>query len=233
MKPNIIQMDAQTWIFDEGGVRFFLLTGVKEALLIDSGMETQNARELAQSLTALPIRLLNTHADRDHIACNDQFDAPYMHPAECSNYYHGRPAAGPITPVWDGQVIDLGERPLEIITLPGHTPGSIALLDVKNRILISGDPIQDGGIYMFGVQREAHAYRHSLKRLMEKHLDRFDAIWPSHGTLPVAPSIIKELYDAMGQVLAGEAEYEPAQIHGMTIRRYNMGVAGFLMDETG
>ena len=62
MRPNIIQMDAQTWIFDEGGVRFFLLTGDKEALLIDSGMETQNARELAQSLTKLPIRLLNTHA---------------------------------------------------------------------------------------------------------------------------------------------------------------------------
>ena len=91
MRPNIIQMDAQTWIFDEGGVRFFLLTGDKEALLIDSGMETQNARELAQSLTELPIRLLNTHADIDHVGSNHQFDAPYMHPAECSNYYHGRP----------------------------------------------------------------------------------------------------------------------------------------------
>lgn len=236
MRPNIIQMDAQTWFFDEGGVRFFLLTGDKEALLIDSGMETQNARELAQSLTKLPIRLLNTHADIDHVGSNHQFDAPYMHPAECSNYYHGRPGQpaperGAITPVWDGQVIDLGERPLEIIALPGHTPGSIAVLDVKNRILISGDPIQDGGIYMFGIQREAHAYRHSLKRLMERHLDRFDAIWPSHGTLPVAPSLIEALYSAMGRILAGEAAYKLTQVHGMTVRRYDMGVAGFLMDE--
>lgn len=231
MTPNIIQMDPQTWIFDEGGIRFFLLAGTKEALLIDSGMETQNAKELAQSLTALPLRLLNTHADRDHVACNGQFEAPYMHPAECSNYYHAAPAAGPITPVWDGDTLDLGDRPLEIISLPGHTPGSIAVLDVKNRILISGDPIQDGGIFMFGVQREAHAYRHSLKRLMDKHLDRFDAIWPSHGTLPVAPALVGRLYEAMGKVLAGEASWEPAQVHGMTIRRYDAEVAAFLMDE--
>ena len=84
---------------------------------------------------------------------------------------------------------------------------------------------------MFGIQREAHAYRHSLKRLMERHLDRFDAIWPSHGTLPVAPSLIEALYSAMDRILAGEAAYKLTQVHGMTVRRYDMGVAGFLMDE--
>ena len=36
-----------TYVCDEGGVRFFLLTGEEKALLVDSGMETKNVRALA------------------------------------------------------------------------------------------------------------------------------------------------------------------------------------------
>ena len=57
---------------------------------------------------------------------------------------------GKISPIKEGDVIDLGDRTLKIIDLPGHTPGSIAVLDVKNRVLISGDSVQDSNIYMFG-----------------------------------------------------------------------------------
>ena len=47
MEVKITQADASTWIFDEAGVRFFLLAGTERALLIDSGMMTRNAKELA------------------------------------------------------------------------------------------------------------------------------------------------------------------------------------------
>ena len=40
------KIDESTYKYDEGGVRFFLLMGKKEALLIDSGMQTHNAKEL-------------------------------------------------------------------------------------------------------------------------------------------------------------------------------------------
>ena len=42
------KIDDITYQYDEGGVRFFLLIGKKEALLIDSGMETHNAKELSK-----------------------------------------------------------------------------------------------------------------------------------------------------------------------------------------
>ena len=45
------KIDSSTYQYDEGGVRFFLLIGKKEALLIDSGMQTHNAKELAKELT--------------------------------------------------------------------------------------------------------------------------------------------------------------------------------------
>ena len=227
---EIIKINENTWRIEDGGVRFFLLAGENKALLIDSGMQVHNAKEIAESLVELPIELLNTHGDMDHVGSNDEFDSFYMNPAEASNYYNSNKKTGTIIPVSDGDVIDLGGRELEIITLPGHTPGSIAVLDKKNRVLISGDPIQDGDIFMFGIQREMHAYILSLEKL-EKYKDRFDEIYPSHGTFPIGPEIIRALHEGAIRVLKGEAEGSDTEFHGTTIRRYDVGVARFLCDK--
>lgn len=227
---EIIKINENTWRIEDGGVRFFLLAGDKKALLIDSGMTVHNAKEVAESITDLPIELLNTHADMDHIGSNAEFDSFYMNPAEASNYYHAPNRTGSIVPVTDGDIIDLGGRELEIVTLPGHTPGSIAVLDKNNRVLISGDPIQDGNIFMFGVQREMHAYILSLEKLEKQYANRFDAIYPSHGTFPVYPDIIGKLHDGAKRVLAGEVEGVDLEMHGNKIKKYDVGVAGFLCD---
>lgn len=143
---EIIKMAEDTWRIEEEGVRFFLLAGQERALLIDSGMETHDAKEIAQELVRLPVGLLNTHADRDHVGSNGEFETFYMHPAEASNYYNTQKKTGAFTPIEDGDVIDLGGRKLEIVAIPGHTPGSVAVLDIGNRVLYSGDTVQDGSI---------------------------------------------------------------------------------------
>ena len=138
-----------TYVCDEGGVRFFLLTGEEKALLVDSGMETKNVRALAGEVTDLPLTLFNTHTDRDHTGGNGEFGQVMLNPAELVNYASPRPSQE-ILPVFDGDILDLGERPLRAIDLPVHTPGSTALLDLKSGALFSGDPIQkDGRIFMF------------------------------------------------------------------------------------
>lgn len=227
---EIIQIDETTWRIEDGSVRFFLLAGEKKALLIDSGMQVHNAKEIAEGLVNLPVELLNTHADRDHVGSNDEFDFFYMNPAEASNYYNTNKMTGTIIPVTDGDIIDLGGRELEIITLPGHTPGSIAVLDKNNRVLISGDPIQDGDIFMFGVQREIHAYLLSMEKL-KKQKHRFDTIYPSHGTFPVKPELIDALLEGAKRVIAGEIQGTDREIFGNRIKRYDVGVAGFLCDQ--
>lgn len=224
-----IKINENTWRFEDSGVRFFLLAGENKALLIDSGMQVHNAKEIAEGLVNVPVELLNTHADMDHVGSNEEFASFYMNPAEASNYYNTQKRTGTIIPVTDGDVIDLGGRELEIITLPGHTPGSIAVLDKNNRVLISGDPIQDGNIFMFGVQREMHAYLLSLEKL-EKYKDRFDTIYPSHGSFPVTPELITDLHDGAARILAGEVKGSDAEFHGMKIKRYDVGAAGFLCD---
>ena len=227
MDYQVIQIDSHTWRIEEPGVRFFLLEGTERALLIDSGMQVRNAREIAEGLTSLPLSLLLTHGDRDHVGSNEEFPVFYMHPAEASNYYNTQGKRGEFLPVWDGEVLDLGDRPLEIIALPGHTPGSIAVLDRKARVLIGGDPVQDGQIFMFGVQREMHAYIHSLARL-EGYRDAFDWVYPSHGSFPVSPDLIPALREAAEKVLRGEVQGTESEMHGRKIMRYDVGMAAFL-----
>ena len=235
-RRNTIAMEAKsyelcqnTWRIEDMGVRFFLLTGTDRALLIDSGMTVNNAKEIAAGLTELPISLLNTHADRDHIGSNEQFESFYMHPAEEPVYLRSG-KRGSIIPIQEGDTLDLGQRKLVIIELPGHTPGSIAVLDTENRVLISGDPIQEHGrIYMFGSHRNMDQYIRSLEHL-EMYIPHFDEIWPSHADLPIPPDTIQKLHDGAKEILAGNVQGEPEELHGQNIVAYDLGFCTMLCD---
>lgn len=230
MDYEIIQINENTWRIEDSGVRFFLLAGKKQALLIDSGMMVHNAKEIAESLTDLPVSLLNTHADRDHIGSNEEFEKFYMHPDEESVYRRSQ-KPGVIIPVKEGDVIDLGERILEIIALPGHTPGSIAILDKQNRVLISGDPIQrHGRIFMFGSHRNMQDYIASLEKL-EERITEFDAIWPSHADIPIDTDTIRLLHDGALDILAQKVQGQLQEVHGNKIMAYDLGFCTMLCDQ--
>ncbi len=229
MNDQVICVNENTWRIEDGGVRLFLLAGTEKALLIDSGMNLHTARDVAAGLTDLPIFLLNTHADMDHVGSNAQFDSFYMHPDEEENYRRGG-RKGTILPVREGDMLDLGQRPLRIIHLPGHTPGSIAVLDVKNRVLISGDPIQEHGrIFMFGPHRNMESYIRSLEHLLT-FKDQFDEIWPSHADLPVSTDIIEKLHDGAQGILAGKVQGQPMEMFGNRIMAYDLGFCTLLCD---
>jgi glyoxylase-like metal-dependent hydrolase (beta-lactamase superfamily II) len=53
-------------------------------------------------------------------------------------------AAEPTQVLQDGDVLDLGDRALEVLHLPGHSTGCIALYDHRSQALFSGDVIYDG-----------------------------------------------------------------------------------------
>jgi len=225
---EIIQINDTTWRIEDGGVRFFLLLGTEKALLVDSGMRTQNAKQIAESVTKLPIMLLNTHADPDHISGNGSFDCFYMHPDE-EDYYRAHGGLGAILPVEDNDIIDLGDRPLKIIFIPGHTPGSIAVLDIKNRVLISGDSVQGGNIFMFKEGRNLPLYAESMKKL-SMYTDEFDVIYPSHGSFPVSPDLIAKLAEGAEQIINGTVEGKVIDIFGAPVMLYKFPYAGFYCD---
>ena len=225
---EIIKINENTWRFEDGNVRFFLLCGSEKAALIDSGMNTPDAKDLAKKLTDLPIILINTHADRDHISGNGSFDALYMSPNEEPNYRDAG-GKGDFIPVCEGDEIDLGGRVLRIIDNPGHTPGSIAILDKENRVLIGGDSIQDGNIFMFGKYRDLKTYIKSLKHISEMN-DSFDCIYPMHGSFPVYPDLIPKLIEGAQEILDGKAKGEKVDMFGRSVTLYKFPYAGFLCE---
>ena len=190
MQAPVTQLYENTWAIEDRGVRIFVLEGTERAMVVDTGMTGLDIRTLAGGLTHLPLFLVNTHADMDHVAGNGVFDSFYMHPAEAAVYHHGPICTGKIIPVYEGTVFDLGNRPVKVLHIPGHTPGSISLLDVGHRSLIGGDPIQeDGGIYMFGPYRDMEAYVLGLEHVWEFEAE-YDFIYPSHAKMPVSKNIM-------------------------------------------
>jgi glyoxylase-like metal-dependent hydrolase (beta-lactamase superfamily II) len=80
--------------------------------------------------------------------------------------YHLRGAV-PTRIVAEADVIDLGDRCLEILHTPGHSPGSICLWEESTGTLYTGDVIYDGPLIYEGPGMDLDVYAQSLRRLKE------------------------------------------------------------------
>ncbi len=225
---EIVRINDKTWRFEDDSVRFFLLCGTDKAALIDTGMNMPNAKALAEGLTDLPIILINTHADPDHISGNSAFGEFYMSPAEEDNYRHNG-GKGKLIPVKEGDIINLGGRTLKIIDIPGHTPGSIAILDEEYRVLISGDSVEDGNIFMFGPYRNIDNYIDSLRHLAE-YDGQYDEVYAMHGSIPVKPDLVGKLIEGAEQIKNGNAQGKKMDLWGNRVILYDFPYAGFLCE---
>lgn len=192
----------------QGHVRCFLMIGDREALLVDAGLGGSNLRETVEELTNRPVKVLFTHADGDHVGHAAQFERRFMHPSEFDHYRAKSVQAVTMEPVWEGEIIDLGTFCFEVILLPGHTPGSIALLEKEKRFLIGGDSIQTSTIFMFGPGRNFSAFQASMKKLQAR-LAEFDTVYASHGALAVDPETVCLLDAAAEKVMANAVEGKP------------------------
>ena len=85
-------------------------------------------------------------------------------------------------PIGDGDTIDLGDRMLTALHLPGHTPGSIALFEPDQGWLFSGDVVYDlseGEELLDGITgASVPDYVASFRRLAGLPVS---AVFPGHG----------------------------------------------------
>lgn len=75
--------------------------------------------------------------------------------------------APPTRIVEEGDVIDIGDRAFEVLHLPGHTPGGLALWEAKTGTLFSGDTIYDGPLLYESRGAVLEDYRRTMLRLRE------------------------------------------------------------------
>jgi glyoxylase-like metal-dependent hydrolase (beta-lactamase superfamily II) len=236
MTYQVTKIAHNIWAIDEDMVRCFLLEGTERALLIDSGISTTpQFAETVKSLTRKPITLVLTHSDQDHTGGQGAFPPAFLHPAEFELYAAKGNDLTRARAIWEGEVFDLGGMALEVVLLPGHTPGSIALLDRGNRRLFIGDVVSDSWVFLFGKGRSVPAYLASLEKLegllggaglsgleeqlgqerlsdlagqpvREKHSGLIDVIHSAHGSPSLGPEWIARTRVAAEKLLAGELE---------------------------
>ncbi len=138
-------------IRDYDNDNMYLVVGQQRALLIDAGMGRGDLRRYVEAYTGgLPLQVFITHAHPDHIACLGQFqqDCPVsMHLADLPllkrfierMHYDIDPER--LQDARAGFVFDLGGCMLTVYELPGHSAGSLVLLDEERGVLFCGDAL--------------------------------------------------------------------------------------------
>ena len=182
------------YILDDGRVRQFLITGEEEALLIDTGFADGQVHQAVRRLTSLPVRVVLTHGDVDHAGGLKDFGEGFLHRAD----WHLVKDRVSLKPLEEGDVFLCGGYCLAVVEIPGHTYGSVALLDRERKLLLPGDSVQKGGpIFMFGDHRSLDLYIESQKKLCAL-ADQVETILPCHHPYPVEPEYIRRnLEDAV------------------------------------
>jgi len=85
-----------------------------------------------------------------------------------------------LTELRDGDVVDLGDRQLGVMHLPGHTRGSINVFDADAGHLFTGDVLYDGGLIDTCVGSDVDAYAVTMRALLDVAVTR---AFPGHGRI--------------------------------------------------
>lgn len=146
----------------------FLLFGTSKALLLDTGAGNVDVARAVQALlsarstSVTSLVVAHSHAHGDHIA-GDADLAKLSRTTVIGTNVNAVKSFFGITQ-WPTQTVsfDLGGRVLDIIPIPGHEASSIAVYDRQTGILLTGDTLYPGRLY---VQDQA-AYADSITRLV-------------------------------------------------------------------
>ncbi|MBC7123857.1 MAG: MBL fold metallo-hydrolase [Pseudothermotoga sp.] len=190
----------------------YLIEGDEKVLLIDTGMGKGDLKAFIGTLTQKPLEVVITHAHWDHIMQADQFETVYLNHKDFQliEMFNLEVNYKDFLDVKEPHVFDLGGRSLEVIEVPGHTPGSIVLLDRKNGLLFSGDAVGAGHTWMhLPGCLPLSVYLESLKRL--QRLNGFKKIYHGHlrESNVFGPQYLDDLIKAVELVLEGTLKGEP------------------------
>lgn len=188
---------------------FYLVEGAERDCLIDGGWGFCRSLARLRRDARRPLVAVATHSHFDHVGLLHLADMVLAHPAEASTlrdpnpyatqalpYLEGRPAlagGGSIAPdsivqqpcrveraLADGDSLDLGGTELRVLHVPGHSPGSLALLDARAGLLFAADTVHDGHIWddILGADRAALLASHERLAALE-----FDTLLAGHGAV--------------------------------------------------
>ncbi|OBR91399.1 MULTISPECIES: MBL fold metallo-hydrolase [Clostridium] len=197
----------------------YLLIGKEKALLIDTGLGISDIKSAVLNITDKPIQVITTHVHWDHIGGHKYFDNIAVYEKEknwlCSkfpiplqvvkanlmkescffpkdfNIDEYKIFRGNVNLVVnDMDIIDLGNRQIQIVHTPGHSPGHICLFEKEKGYLFSGDLIYKGTLDAFYPTTNPFDFMQSIRKVKKMAIQK---IFPGHYNLNILVSIIDEI----------------------------------------
>ena len=171
----------------------------KNAAIIDPGGEAPRLIARIEELGLHLKAILLTHGHLDHVgaaeALKAHFDAPIWGPMEEDRFLlqslpeqaqmFGLPYVAPFEPDryfnQEGEVLEIAGNRLEILHLPGHTPGHIGFLERDKKIAFTGDVLFQNSIGRTDFPRgDLDTLLHSIREKLFP-LDEATVIVAGHG----------------------------------------------------
>lgn len=203
----------------------YLLNGSQRSLLIDTGLGIGNISEAAAKLTDKPVTAVATHIHWDHIGGHKYYPDFYAHEAELDWLDGGFPQPletikGYVTERCDlpedfhiddyrffqgkptrvlhgGEHIRLGDRVIEVIHTPGHSPGHMCFWEEKTGYLFTGDLAYRGMLTAWFPSTNPEAYLKSLETVAALPVKK---VFPAHHALDIRLEMIIRMRNAFVQL---------------------------------
>ncbi|MEG0470385.1 MAG: MBL fold metallo-hydrolase [Longicatena sp.] len=200
----------------------YLLIGNESSLLIDTGLGISNIYEEVRKLTDKPITAVATHIHWDHIGGLKYFPDFYVHIDEV-DWLNGKfplpkevvkemvvnrcdlPSGFDINSyeifqgiptkiISDCDIINLGNRQIEVLHTPGHAPGHLCFWERNTGYLFTGDLVYKDTLFANYPSTDPQEYLVSLKRILALPTKR---IFPGHHSLDIQPEILHRIKEEL------------------------------------
>ena len=228
--------------YEQRNASIYLITGDEKACLIDTAYGLTDLKELVSHYTDLPVTVVNTHGHIDHVLGDHWFDNARLNKADRAMYneiifefsmlinepwvqdFYGdfvknidaEEVHFPVPQeISEGDVIDLGGKNLEVYEMPGHTKGSIVLVDRADKICFSGDSIIEN-LWLFLEESETpEIYLESLKHIREVLIEAgIEKIYDGHYSYePIPVAMLDAMVETMELIVAGKLEGTEVENH--------------------
>ncbi len=224
-KIEVKEIRKNLYAIEDPGVREFFVVGKDKVLLFDTGFGKYPLGEIIRKYSDLPVEVALTHGHIDHVSGLKEFgscyvtekDAPMLPPGIQTRF------------IKDGDELSCGEYTFEVVEIPGHTEGSVVFLDKAEKIMIGGDSIQPGPIFMFGDVKKFDDYIASMEKLWGLR-DFISEIYPAHNADVVGPEFIRLCIEDAESFVAGKLVAEEIPMMGEMKKIYKGKNVSFLAD---
>jgi glyoxylase-like metal-dependent hydrolase (beta-lactamase superfamily II) len=185
----------------------YLIEGSKKALLIDCCTGQEGLKEIVTGLIGKKSFMLAlTHGHGDHSGGLKYFTEVYVHKADTGMLPKGSKAVSHL--IDEGYIFDLGDQKLEVISIPGHTPGSVVFFNKAARYMMTGDGIGSTSVWAHISTDPLTVYLASCKKV-EAMKSEIDEIYVGHHEqekVKLTTQYITDMRTVTEKVLAGTIE---------------------------